>query len=759
LQPLRYGNIFITQFNCYFGIICKRKVATCLDSVFTSFTITEPPLLTVSALSSKDITCFEASNGQIIANAIGGVAPYNYQLQISSGNNTWTDIGTPEPTTTGADTIMVMEGGSYRVKVVDAHLCQSFTASINIFEPAPLNIDSLVFERAKCVGELNRIKIYPKGGNAPYTHQFSLNGGAYQNFDNNTVLQPGTYKVKVVDAKGCFVISEDTFQATATPTTPFIANINVQSVQIGAQNFQISCKGGRDGQITLNAQGGANTFYEYRINNQPFVKFVPDALTNVGTRTIGGLSAGVYNLTIRDANGCEKYFTAHLTEPYYNLSIGYELIQPTCPNSNNGELIAYIENSAQEHLEMMLMHIPTREIVAQTEGGTFYLSGNNLKEGNYRLYGSHKTGCSAYVDIVVAPQNTNSIEATVAVASTGCPGVATRVNVQLDITPIWFVNAYNITITETNSGSTVWEALDQSDLTYNILFPYGNYHVAVHDAMGTLPCGFSQILNIQPPAPIQAHIAHSDQCANGNSAFIAFAVTGGTPPYTYSIDGGGFFSQDSLQYVGEGTYSLEVMDANGCSISAGSVDIGVQATEPDMNFLVSSINHSRDSLSIKDISRPKADSVKWQFPQDAFVIDTDPWNPTLVFQPTGSFEVKMTGYYNGCAYEVSKNVTIQPYDPAATGNLPIGVRMLGDLTVFPNPNNGNFTYKFTVAKKRKVMVTLVNVLGEVFYQKEINNRLSVEEQVSLPTTVPSGFYILRVITDIDARQATISITD
>ncbi len=56
-------------------------------------------------------------------------------------------------------------------------------------------------------------------------------------------------------------------------------------------------------------------------------------------------------------------------------------------------------------------------------------------------------------------------------------------------------------------------------------------------------------------------------CSNSNNARIAIEVTGGVPPYVYSIDGGVTFSSSNVfQNLQEGFYISEVRDSNGCSI-------------------------------------------------------------------------------------------------------------------------------------------------------------------------------------------------
>jgi hypothetical protein len=69
------------------------------------------------------------------------------------------------------------------------------------------------------------------------------------------------------------------------------------------------------------------------------------------------------------------------------------------------------------------------------------------------------------------------------------------------------------------------------------------------------------------------------RCFGEKNAFIEIInLTGGTPPYQYSFDGGATFgSADRLNNIGPGTYEVQVKESNGCVN-----EIIVQITEPSL---------------------------------------------------------------------------------------------------------------------------------------------------------------------------------
>ncbi|MEQ8907864.1 MAG: T9SS type A sorting domain-containing protein [Vicingaceae bacterium] len=112
------------------------------------------------------------------------------------------------------------------------------------------------------------------------------------NSTTNTIngLAAGTYTVTVTDANN----STATASATISEPTAVSAIINVDN--------NASCNGGADGSLTAAASGGSGG-YTYLWSN---------GSTN---QTAASLSAGVYQLTVTDANGCTATAGENIAEP------------------------------------------------------------------------------------------------------------------------------------------------------------------------------------------------------------------------------------------------------------------------------------------------------------------------------------------------------------------------------------------------------------------------------------------------------------
>jgi metal-sulfur cluster biosynthetic enzyme len=114
----------------------------------------------------------------------------------------------------------------------------------------------------------------------------------------------------------------------------------------------------------------------------------------------------------------------------------------------------------------------------------------------------------------------------------------------------------------------------------------GSHTIGVQDANG---CTFSEPVTINSGnGPTDINLTPTDAaCGLDNGSISISGTTGGTGPYTYSIDGGGFTGTTSYTNLAVGTYAVTVRDANGCTFSEpvtinsgnGPTDINLTPTD------------------------------------------------------------------------------------------------------------------------------------------------------------------------------------
>ena len=128
------------------------------------------------------------------------------------------------------------------------------------------------------------LKAKVESGTSPY--RFSIDGGLFSppSSANASVtvpkLTPGMHSLEIIDANGC----SDKYEYEFTDPDSIWLNLNV---------IDESVPGAKDGSINVLASGGAGDF-TYQWDTDP----------NNNSNTLGGLSSGVYELTVIDKDGC-----------------------------------------------------------------------------------------------------------------------------------------------------------------------------------------------------------------------------------------------------------------------------------------------------------------------------------------------------------------------------------------------------------------------------------------------------------------------
>jgi len=217
--------------------------------------------LTGSASVVNEPTCNGDSDGIATASVAGGDSPYSYL---------WSD-GQQTVNATG------LGAGNYNVTVLDINGCSTdFFVTLTAPAPIVVNITSV---NATCFEGSDGSATATAGSSTVY--QYTWSDG--QQTSTATGLTTGTYSVTMTDAAGCFgtastVISEPA-EITVTTTTT-----------------DVSCGATNDGTaIAVPSNGNIPYTYQWDAN-----------ASSQTTSTATGLSAGIYTITITDANSCSK---------------------------------------------------------------------------------------------------------------------------------------------------------------------------------------------------------------------------------------------------------------------------------------------------------------------------------------------------------------------------------------------------------------------------------------------------------------------
>ncbi|SEW39695.1 Por secretion system C-terminal sorting domain-containing protein [Chitinophaga sp. YR573] len=481
------------------------------------------PQLQPADIIVNDIRCY-GTTGNVELSTAGGDGTYAYSI-ISDGSS-YTSGG-------------ALTAGDYRFKVTDSHGCTAdFTNTAHITAPAaPVTFTAVLSDyngyNVSCVGGNNGYAVItPAGGNgSTYSgYTFTFDNGAFT--DNATVqlINAGAHILKVQDARGC--IAENTYTFTQSPVDLGISLVSKQDVQ---------CAIDPNGKLTVAGSGGVGSL-QYSIDGKKWQ----------ASPLFENLTAGTYNITVKDANACSK-----------TLAVAINSFNPPIliDNITLNDIICYGTKGSFT----IQSHGGTGTLFSQYSlNGADYITFNNstaLDAGVYTIRIKDGVGCysavsnpvnitapAAPLSTVITPSAYNGVQVSCYGFSDGSFSLATTGGNGSSYTGYTY-SVDNAAYTTNNSFT---------DLTA------GTYAVKIKDARG---CIINESVTLQQPAPLVITVTGIQHlvCGADPTGKITVSAAGGTNPYTYSLDADSWQAQPVFTALTSGGYTLMAKDVNGCA--------------------------------------------------------------------------------------------------------------------------------------------------------------------------------------------------
>lgn len=375
-------------------------------------------LAATNPIVKTDYTCHDTKDGTITVSGVSGGKPefdgvglYTYKLYTAANV-------LKETNTTGKFT-SVLEG-SYYVTVTDASNCPlAKTATVTIVNPAPLVITKVAVTHFSCATSNDgTVAITAAGGTGAYwlAVNASANGTGSDIKDSDWIAFPtgspltktyvatsaGDYVFYVKDAKGCLAISPKITVVAPKVLTPVVA-----------ANTPVSCNGGNDGKVDIDATGG----FESSSFTHTYSYSLKADFSSANTDGIfTGLAAGNYTVYVKATNTPAP--VGNYTYPMIACSykLNFEVSQPdaysykasvvdvACKDGNNGSLTVNVlggkavstANGNEYYVQLTTTANPTLVNAnwKLTTGKTYTFTG--LSHAIYSVWISNKndgTGC------------------------------------------------------------------------------------------------------------------------------------------------------------------------------------------------------------------------------------------------------------------------------------------------------------------------------------------------------------------------------
>jgi gliding motility-associated-like protein len=263
-------------------------INTC-STTTAQVTISQPAqlaatLAVTSTYNGRDVSCSGASDGELTVTVTTpgtGASTFTIDQLPLNASGRFSGLFTGVPP------------GNYTVTVRDANNCSIVTNAVTIDPTPAILATAAVTKNVNCFAEANGIiTVTAAGGTGSLEYLLiqdasNLTGQFSGVF---TGLRAGNYTVRVTDDNTCFVTT-----AQVTVTQP--ANLEITIAKISPYNgFDLSCAGASDGEIRVTSTTGGTGPYTYALDG------FPGNTTGQNSGIFTGLSAGLYTITVTDAN-------------------------------------------------------------------------------------------------------------------------------------------------------------------------------------------------------------------------------------------------------------------------------------------------------------------------------------------------------------------------------------------------------------------------------------------------------------------------
>jgi VCBS repeat-containing protein len=542
----------------------------------TSITVSTPGTYGVRSASAQCVSAFAFGTAAPKTTPVVNILPNGPTTFCAGGSvilNANTEPGLTYSWTGGStgSSITVSTSGTYTLTGTSSAGCSSSASVTVTVNPLP------------AVPTISGNASYCQGGAVVLTSSSAT--GNLWNFGPNTqsvTVGAGTYSVKVTDGNNCSATSA-TFTVTENPLPTITGTAN-------------TCAGGLR---SLVGSGTAAASNAWTSSNTAVA-----TVSNTGV--VSGLTAGTTTITYTNANGCSNTvnFTVNAL-PVVN-------INPSGPLTFCADMNVVLNANTQPGVSYVWTGGSTNTFLLVNTSGTYTLTGTNML-----------TGCSSSASVTVV---VNPLPATPVITGTlsFCQGGSTVLTSSVATGNHWsgfgsttqsitvttpglyyvevtdangcHVSSAPVTVTEnpkpvitfTQTNSKCFGAnngsIDVTIISGTAPYTYnwsngattedltnlssGTYTLTVTDASG---CTASTSVTITAPAtPVFTTYGASDvNCYGAANGSITINATGGTPGYTYSINGAPYQSSPTFSGLVAGVYFVTAKDAAGCTFERG----------------------------------------------------------------------------------------------------------------------------------------------------------------------------------------------
>lgn len=557
------------------------------------------------------------------------------------------------------------------------------------FVPPITNVEINITEPV-CPIETFGVLININGGDLAETIDFyrSTSGNFAYSFNNPCLVDPGYYSLVIFDENNCRV-GRDSLYLIQSPNFELIL-----------ESTPASCT---NGTITVTEIIGGVAPFTYLWSN------------GATSATVNNLTAGNYHVTATDNTGCTRSGFKNVSQvPAIN--VDFTSTDPTCVQ-NNGSITAYASGGTSPY-SYLFSTGSTTQTTSGLSSGTYYVTvfdangcigGSSSSLNNtspitltYDFISSNCNNADGSAELFISggtspytvvwntyPQQTGNVLTNV---SSGLYGFIVTDSEQCNKTGSVFIGNSGLTASIYSSNSTCPDNNGSAGInafSTNIPITYywnngatsptisnlegGSYSCTITDAAG---CTLIKSTVVSELSPIHISLTSQDAtCPYSSNGTLTAISTAGTPPYSYYWSDG----QTTSTATGllPGNYSVQVIDANGCSKNKYA-QLGYSSANDNCYCTISGTAfEDLNGNCVFDVGENPIQNIRINCPPFGSVF-TNAYGEYSFLLPTGDYTLSETilGYYplESCQpqfYNISVNAAsgcVMTYDFAHSVN-------------------------------------------------------------------------------------------
>lgn len=497
-------------------------------------------------------------------------------------------------------------------------------------------------------------------------------------------LDGGTYYFLATDANGCTAQGQN-FNVVS-PATLVInpGNQTPASCFNSTDGIQVITWAGGTGDVDFSLEDDGI----YEIEGNP---------ANAILNNLGGGSITIYAI---DENDCTAEATFTMGAGPI-IAIDPMVTQPLCNGDSNGS-IEIMASGGTGDLQYSFDDVDYSDVAIL----------GDLDADTYMVYVRDENDCEASAEVEVGQPDV--LGATAEGTDISCNG---DVDGSIEVSATGGTEPYAYSTTEGNfTPSPVIGGLSG-----------GDYDIYVVDGNG---CEFylADAASIEEPSAIASSGVVTPACFEDCNGTIVMTTSGGAGNYTYSANDGTASSNSTIADLCADDYDVLVTDENGCEFVVEGLTI-VESTELVINGLnadpINSDPGGNTDYTVTGGTAPY--EYAWTGPSG---FNSNQQNLPDLTNDTqdGDYALTVTDA-NGCS--VTQTITVT------------GVSELGreySISMYPNPNNGQFTINILGMKGEKMAYSIFDAAGRVVFGKELGNVNGTRVENIDVTNVASGIY-------------------